>query len=203
MKHMFAPHATDSTPTPTAKTYAPNRFGWCCHTPRRGALRAPGGRLLREDEEAAVPMNGTFHERLGHVSTKGGPLLVTDLEVAKEWAGALGDDAEYERACELFEANPAAPGGQVEVASVLGATAVIWDMPTGTADVWRREPDFLVVARSWLDDSDRRAEFLASLPPENPVLLGGFKLNSGWAVIMWAADSGEDPRGRARRWPLH
>jgi hypothetical protein len=113
---------------------------------------------------------------------------------AKQIPGALGDDAEYERACELFEANPAAPGGQVEVASVLGATAVIWDMPTGTADVWRRGPDFLVVARSWLDDSDRRAEFLASLPPENPVLLGGFKLNSGWAVIMWAADSGEEIR---------
>jgi hypothetical protein len=126
---------------------------------------------------------------LGHVSTEGGPLLIADLHVAANWAGAEGAARDYERAREALEAGPAVPGVQVDVA---GATAVIWDMPTGTADVWRHTPDILVVTRSFLELEDSRASLLASRQTENPILLGDFHVSSGWAVIMWAAVSGEE-----------
>jgi hypothetical protein len=40
-------------------------------------------------------------------------------------------------------------------------------------------------------DNDRAA-FLAELPRENPVRFGTLRLESGWLVVVWAADSGED-----------
>ena len=127
--------------------------------------------------------------RLGYISTEGGPLLIADRLVALNWRGASGDGADYERACKQLEINTDRAGAEIRIA---GAVAVVWNMPTGTADVWRRSPSSLSLTRSWLgSDRDRRA-VLAELPPNNPVGLGTFRLESGWLVVVWAAENGEE-----------
>lgn len=141
------------------------------------------------DEQAVMPVMDASPRYLGYVSTEGGPLMIADLRVAAKWSGGGGGASDYERACRALEAGPAVPGAQIDVD---GATAVIWDMPPGTADVWRRALDVLVVTRSFLEREDRRASLLAGQQTENPIPLGDFHVSIGWAVIIWAADSGEE-----------
>lgn len=129
-------------------------------------------------------------KRIGHVSTEGGPLLIGDRELARSWRGAFGDGADYKRACERLETNAAVPGVQIEVS---GMAAIVWDMPTGTAEVWRRGADSLILSRPWFAvdaDIDRVGYQLASLPAQHLVRLGSFELDDGWLLIVWAAEDG-------------
>lgn len=103
------------------------------------------------------------------------------------WAGAFGDGNDYQRVCDLLNADPGVPGLEVEVGAQRG---VIWDMPTGTADVWRRAADSIVVSRTWLEPGSNRAEFFASLPARSLMRFGELSVVSGWLVIVWAAESG-------------
>jgi hypothetical protein len=140
-------------------------------------------------------------EFLGRVSTEGGPLLIADREALSSWSGVSGDGDDYQKACDPLNANPNLCGLQLELG---GHAAIVWDMPTGTADVWRLSANSLVIVRPWVDE-ESRAAFLASLPRENPVRLGKLTLSSGWLVIMWAAEDGADIAGIAPRdgAPLH
>jgi hypothetical protein len=129
-------------------------------------------------------------EWLGVVSTEGGPLLIADREVVVDWNTVLGDDTDYRRACEPLDRSPQMRGFQLDVA---GEAAIVWDIPTGTSDVWRRSPRSVVLSRCWVDRDDESARrSVASLPPVDPLGLGTFKLESGWVVIIWAAESGPD-----------
>jgi len=127
--------------------------------------------------------------RIGHVSTEGGPLLVADRDDVLGWSGATGPNDDYGRACELLDRVPNGAGGTMP----LGAgTGLVWDMPTGTADVWRRGADTIVISRPWVDDDENVASYLAALPPKDPIPLGELSVRSGWIVVLWAAASGKD-----------
>jgi hypothetical protein len=131
-------------------------------------------------------------ERVGHVSTEGGPLLIGDRELARSWRGVLGDGADYQRACEALGPAAALRGVQIEVG---GVAAIVWDMATGTAEVWRRTTNSLILSRPWFDegsDIDRVGYQLATLPAQNQLRLGSFELKTGWLVIVWAAEDGTD-----------
>lgn len=96
-------------------------------------------------------------ENIGYVSTEGGPLLIVDFKSAPGWIGIEGD---YERVIELLNAGKNNDGIQVEIG---GEPAVIWETPTGTADVWRFSEDSLILCRPWLELNSDRDEILASL----------------------------------------
>ncbi|HVC77492.1 MAG TPA: hypothetical protein VND96_13350 [Candidatus Micrarchaeaceae archaeon] len=128
-------------------------------------------------------------ERIAQVSTEGGPLLIGDRELARSWHGVFGDGADYRRACEALEPE-AVRGVQIEVG---GMATIVWDIPTGTAEVWRRATNSLILSRPWFDedaDIDRVGYRLATLPAQTVVRLGSFELKSGWLLIVWAAEDG-------------
>ncbi len=129
---------------------------------------------------------------LGDVSTEGGPLLIADHAIAKAWAGIDGDGRDYSRACEVLDGGDA-PGAMLQVST---GSAVIWDMPTGTAEIWRESPDHLCISRPWLspNDADDQSKLLARLPSQVTTPIGRFEVTSGWIVIVWAAESGRDYR---------
>jgi hypothetical protein len=156
--------------------------------PQLSACRGRHGGVLASDEGPMGPLMASA-ERLGYISTEGGPLLIGDRQVALNWKGASGDGADYQRACKQLESNPGIAGAEIHIA---GSVAIVWDMPTGTADVWRRTPSSLSLTRSWLDSDNDRGAVLAELPPDNPVRLGTFRLESGWLVVVWAVENGED-----------
>jgi hypothetical protein len=127
--------------------------------------------------------------RLGYVSTEGGPLLVADRVSAAAWRGASLGGTDYSRACELLEVGHGTAGGSLALG---GNEGIVWDMPTGTADIWRRRPDVIVISRPWVGADEHLASVLATLPPDGLVLLGELAVRSGWAVILWAAENGAE-----------
>jgi hypothetical protein len=131
-------------------------------------------------------------ERVGRVSTEGGPLLIGDRELALNWRGVFGDGVDYKRACEAIETNAPIRGAQIEVN---GMAAIVWGVPTGTAEAWRRTTDSLILSRPWFDveaDIDSVGYRLANLPAQNLVRLGSFDLKAGWLLIVWAAEDATD-----------
>ena len=127
---------------------------------------------------------------LGHVSTEGGPLLLIDLHGVAEWAGIDSDD--YDRACRLLETQR--PGAEIQVGEQRG---LLWDVPTGTTDVFRTAVDRLLLSRSWLEpasESEERAELrrLVELPPSEMHPVGRLTVASGWLAILWATENGAD-----------
>jgi hypothetical protein len=126
-------------------------------------------------------------QSVGLVSTEGGPLLIVDFNAASGWSGVEGDD--YERIVELLVAREEPAGLEIEIA---GEPALIWQMPTGTADVWRRPDGSIVLCRPWLDPGSNNREVLAGLPPNNPIEVGRVRIKSGWVAIVWATEAGSD-----------
>jgi hypothetical protein len=124
---------------------------------------------------------------VGVVSTEGGPLLIADRELAAGWTGAFGTD--YQRACDLFDADPDVPGGPV---ALNGGWGMVWDMPTGTAEVWRRGAAQLTISRPWVDPDDVTSGQLADEPPRRAARFGQLEIRSGWLLIVWAAEEGRE-----------
>lgn len=121
--------------------------------------------------------------------------MISDRDAAVQWHGASGDGADYWRACEPLNASPDLRGLQLELA---GEDVVIWDMPAGTADVWRVGERSIQLTWSWLDDFnlEARAE-LAALPRGDSTNAGAVAVRSGWLLVMWAADDGAELVGIA------
>lgn len=124
---------------------------------------------------------------VGVVSTEGGPLLIVDRELAAGWTGAFGTD--YQRACDLFDADPDVPGGPV---ALDGGWGMVWDMPTGTAEVWRRGSGGLTISRPWVEPEHDISRQLAEDPPRQVVRFGQLEIRSGWLMIAWAAEEGRE-----------
>jgi hypothetical protein len=127
-------------------------------------------------------------DNLGYVSTEGGPILLIDRDGVGEWSGTDGDD--YHRACTLLDEGD--DGSEITIGSHRG---LLWDMPTGTADIWRAAADTLVLSRPWLNPEDGgtqevQARSLAQLPRSESIILGRLRVTSGWLAIFWAPESG-------------
>lgn len=120
---------------------------------------------------------------LGNVSTEGGPLLLADRAALANWSGVEGDD--YDRLCDaLLISQPRALS--VDLA---GAAALAWNVPTGTADVWRTGPASVLLARAWVNEDEELAQ-LAEPPMDSSELLGTVSIPSGWLVVLWATEPG-------------
>jgi hypothetical protein len=126
---------------------------------------------------------------LGTVSTEGGPILIADFEAASKWSGIDGEPSDYERLIGHLEVAGDAPGLQIDLA---GIPAIAWQMPTGTAEIWRRGKDSLLISRPWLEEGSHSAAHLAGLPAKNPVRIGTLRIESGWLVVVWATEAGKD-----------
>ena len=125
-------------------------------------------------------------KHLGTVSTEGGPLLLADLEDLRLWGGT--DTNDYSRANEVLDRQAVPPGA---VLSLGANTALLWDMPTGTADVFRRSVCEIVIVRAWTSDEDK-VTYVASLPSEKAVVIGKLNVRSGFIGIVWATENGSD-----------
>src|SRR5579871_680659 len=86
---------------------------------------------------------------LGAVSSEGGPLLLADARLARDWRGSDEDGSDYARACDLF-AGEERPGGPISIGQGQG---IVWDLEdAGTADVFRVETGRIVLVGAWLDE---------------------------------------------------
>ena len=115
--------------------------------------------------------------RLGCVSTEGGPLLLADHAAIGDWRGTEGTD--YDQVCAVLDDRPDARGLQ-------HGAAVVWDMPTGTAEVWRTGPRSLRIV--WATDEN---DDVAALPAHGPVPIGEVVV-TGWLVVVWAVEDGQE-----------
>jgi hypothetical protein len=123
-----------------------------------------------------------------HISSEGGPLLISDAEVMRSWNGIDGSD--YERACEFFDRNTSIEGGGINVGHCNG---ILWEMNgAGTAYIFQSAGGGYTIIRSWLSDpeDDEAIRRLASEPINSPVEIGELTLTSKSIVIMWAAENG-------------
>ena len=131
-------------------------------------------------------------ENLGYVSSEGGPLLIADSAIAQNWLGATFDTQDdYQRACEIFDAEPEVQGKLLTIANGMG---LIWDMGgAGTSDIFLRDSTHLVIVRAWLDDPDDEAivSTFAHTPLREHKKLGSLNIKTGIVAILWAPESGQ------------
>ena len=74
---------------------------------------------------------------VGHVDSEGGPLLIGATSALGAWRGVEDDGADHERACRIFDRDPALEGGLIEVGD---QQALLREMGgAGTAFVFRAE----------------------------------------------------------------
>jgi len=124
------------------------------------------------------------------VSSEGGPLLIADRAAVVTWRGADGDGTHYDRACQLLEST--SPLLAVEH-SWAGGTGVLWEMPTGSAEVWRVSEHCVLLSRPWLDPGHEvRREELAVAPFEASQPVAHVEIASGWMVVAWSAEDASD-----------
>ena len=122
---------------------------------------------------------------IGYVTSRGGPLLLADLDAAKGWTGAP-DNA---RAVTALNRVGKPPGAFVTVAR---AKAFVWDVVEGTAEVRRDHDTGDLHLVSVLFEEDAAPPDPQRLPPFAPQSVGPLAVPSGWLVIFyglaWSGD---------------
>jgi hypothetical protein len=122
---------------------------------------------------------------MGDVSTEGGPFLIADRAALARWSGDEGGD--YERL--LGSLRVGQP--RTLALNLDGAASLAWNIPTGTAQVWRLGPTAVLLTRSWVDQ-DEDLPRLAQPPMRRTEPMGTVDVASGWLVILWAPEPGAD-----------
>ncbi len=134
---------------------------------------------------------------IDNVDSEGGPFLLADATVARDWRGSDGDGSDYERACRVLLADPEPPGALIFVGL---EQALVWDpYGAGTGDVFMNARGDLTIIRAWLDEPDgassddelKTVTTLAELPSGEATALGSLRITSGVLAILWAPESGE------------
>jgi len=133
---------------------------------------------------------------IDNVNSEGGPFLLADATVARDWRGSDGDGSDYERACRAFLSDPEPPGVFVTVGA---GQALFWEsFGAGTVDVFMDELGNLTIIRAWLDEPEgadaddelRTIAELVKLPLGKTTLLGSLETTSGVLAILWSPESG-------------
>ncbi len=134
---------------------------------------------------------------LDNVDSEGGPFLVADAKVARDWHGAEEDGSDYNRACRMFLTDPDIPGGLISVGL---ERALVWETGgAGTGDVFLDNQDHLIIVRAWLDelsdagDADelKTVTALAEVPLNEATNIGSLRITSGVLAILWSPENGE------------
>ncbi|HAX82267.1 MAG TPA: hypothetical protein DCY40_06865 [Actinobacteria bacterium] len=122
------------------------------------------------------------------MSSESGPLLLVDVFSVKGWGGSGSGD--YQRICAWLDDHPSVPGYQVDLGTGL---ALVWELGgAGTADVYRRTAQDLLLIRSWAD-ADLHASEAAGLPPLDSLSrLGGLTVTSGFVLAFWPPAAGHE-----------
>jgi hypothetical protein len=126
---------------------------------------------------------------INYVNSEGGPLLLVDANYGNFWSGIDGPD--YDRACEFFDSHPLFPGGPISIGDGNG---LLWEMSgAGTAYIFDREDNGLVIVRTWPADPSKTniQELMVKEPTENLTRLGDLDVASGILVVLWAVENGE------------
>jgi hypothetical protein len=137
---------------------------------------------------------------IGQVSGEGGPLLLVDWKTAPAWRGIEDGGTDYERACAAVNEEPLVEG---RVIAVGWGSGLVWEMEGGgTADVFRRGSDYVVVSRAWLGAPDDREapRRLAEAITADRTQIGELAIRSGVLAVLWAPEDGRafeslDPHG--------
>jgi hypothetical protein len=127
-------------------------------------------------------------EFLGLINAEGGPLLLADGALIKQWTGISG--AEYERACAVFDADASLEGSTIPLGS---GAAWLWEMRgAGTAAVFRKNDEHFVLLRIWPNDPrDAGApRTIATAPMIEGIELGSLLVETGVLAIISAVDEG-------------
>lgn len=130
---------------------------------------------------------------IGCVDSEGGPLLVGEVRLVRQWRGVEdeGGDGDYARACEFFDAHPEAQGGKLSLGE---GHVIVWEMAgAGTAFVFRVADEELVVVRVWLHDLNRLDEAVSKLAVSPAGIVAGvgtLRVETGQVGILWSAEDG-------------
>jgi hypothetical protein len=140
-------------------------------------------------------------ELIGHVDSEGGPLLIADAELAKQWRGIAGNGPDYDRACAALGDAKRAPAGFVSIQS---GAALVWDLGgEGTASVFCTGENELLIVRSWINDplDENAVVSLAKYPANTIASIGELRVSSTSLVIAWATeDLGESLEASGKMW---
>ena len=147
--------------------------------------------------DAFMEFSSNVMRYIDSVNSEGGPFLLADAIVMRDWHGSGGDGSDYERACQLLQSDPEPPGALLPIGV---GKALVWDpYGAGTGDVFMDEQGGLTIIRAWLDEHEgastddelRTVTTLATLPPTGATSLGSLKITCGVLAILWAPESGE------------
>ncbi|GEM_PF-1457532 len=141
-------------------------------------------------------------EYLDNVDSEGGPFLLADAAVARDWGGSGEDESNWEgsdygRACQALLGNPESPGVFVPVGT---GQALFWEpQGAGTGDVFMDGQGNLILIRAWLDEPEgatsddelRTITGLVEMPLGEPTFLGLLEVTSAVLAILWSPESGE------------
>lgn len=134
---------------------------------------------------------------IDNVNSEGGPFLIADATVMRDWHGSDGDGSDYERGCRVLRSDPEPPGALIPIGT---GEALVWNpYGAGTGDIFMDEQGSLTIIRAWLDEPEgadtddelRTVTILASLPLTEATSLGSLEITSGVLAILWAPESGE------------
>jgi hypothetical protein len=123
----------------------------------------------------------------GYVNSEGGPLLMVDLARAGAWRGVEGGD--YDAFIQTIDEAEDWVGSLLPIG---GSKGFLWSSSPGTTDIWCDElSDEVLLAKALIDDEEEIGR-LAHAPWSVWTTHGIIDVASGWLLILWAPESGED-----------
>lgn len=133
-----------------------------------------------------------------HVSSEGGPVLLSDFDALRSWRGAYHDPGDYERVCETMGDEPLT---QIQVGA---HHAIAWHIGgPGTADIIQVSPTHISIVRiwpdaSWTENDCDQAAFAAACERFGEHELARLSISSGYLLALLAPEdmsAGGDPSG--------
>jgi hypothetical protein len=124
---------------------------------------------------------------LGHISTEGGPLIISDFNAVDDWNGIEGHD--YEQMCAIFDSDLTLEGFSVNFKSYL---PIAWELEgSGIIQIYNSNDEILLI-KTWLSEKEldlNNTELLTKPISKNNINIGNLTVNTDFIFLFWATES--------------